>query len=387
MTEPARLPSRRIVLVLAAPPLPFGNAAARWYSVLLRTLVERGHRVTALIPCVEENQAGEVHALFPKPDYDIRCFSHWQRKGIRAKWESFRRPSSYVFNDDLRACMRTLMADPQAILHLEHNWAGWLSRGYEDRAVLAVHFLVADDLPLRTWYAIVARAAERRLLHDHRIMTTVTPTLAKHVRTMAPAAHVTTIPLAFDTSLYDMPGALPVRPQPVVGLIGSFGWHPTTVAARRLLDVLWPQIAARVPHAKLLIVGRDAHRVLRAHLNQSDVEILDNVADIAPHFHALDVLLYAPPRGSGMKVKVMEAFAFGTPVVTTSAGAEGIPIQDGTHAGVSDDDDGLVERTIALLEDPAKQDRYRHAARELIERHCAPHLAVDRFEAVYAQCG
>jgi glycosyltransferase involved in cell wall biosynthesis len=88
-----------------------------------------------------------------------------------------------------------------------------------------------------------------------------------------------------------------------------------------------------------------------------------------------------------MKVKVMEAFAFGTPVVTTSAGAEGIPIQDGTHAGLSDDDHGLVERTVALLGDPVKRDRYRHAARELIERHCAPHLAVDRFEAVYAQCG
>ncbi len=378
---------KRVVLVLTAPPLPFGDAAARWYSVLIRTLVDRGHHVTALVPCAKESQAEEVRASFPEPVYDVRCFPYWHRTGIRAKWESFRHPSSYLFHDNLRASVRELMADPEAILHLEHNWAGWLSDGYESRAVLSVHFLVAEDLPRVTWYAVMARAAERRLLRHHRVMTTVTQILANRVRTMAPQAEVLTVPLAFDTSLYEMPDALPRRTEPVVGLIGSFGWHPTTLAAQRLLDVLWPRIVERVPHAKLLLVGRDARRVLRAHLNRSGVQILDNVADIAPYFHALDVLLYAPPKGSGMKVKVMEAFAFGTPVVTSTAGAEGIPIQDGTHAGLSDDDEGLVERTVALLEDVDRRERYRHAARRLIEHHCAPDLAVDRLESVYDRCG
>jgi glycosyltransferase involved in cell wall biosynthesis len=278
------------------------------------------------------------------------------------------------------------MTEPDAILHLEHNWAGWLSRGYEGRVVLAIHFLVAEDLPRSTWYAMMARAAERRLLERQQVMTTVTSILTERVQAMAPQAEVVTVPLAFDTSLYEMPDALPAR-EPVVGLIGSFAWQPTTVAAQRLLDVLWPRIVKRVPTAKLLIVGRDARRVLRAHVNRPGVQILDYVADIAPYFHALDVLLYAPPRGSGMKVKVMEAFAFGTPVVTSTAGAEGIPIQDGTHAGLSDDDEGLVERTIDLLEDTARRERYRHAARQLIEHHSAPNLALDRLEGAYARCG
>jgi len=373
---------KRIVLVLTAPPLPFGDAAARWYYVLIRTLADRGHRVTALVPCATESHAEEVRALFPKPEYDVRCFPYWARTGLRAKWESFRRPSSYLFHDDLRASVRTLMTEPDAILHLEHNWAGWLSRGYEGRVVLAIHFLVAEDLPRNTWYAMMARAAERRLLEDQHVITTVTPVLTKRVQAMAPQAEVVTVPLAFDTSLYEMPDALPARSEPVVGLIGSFAWQPTTVAAQRILDVLWPRIVERVPTAKLLIVGRDARRVLRSHVNRPGVQILDYVADIAPYFHALDVLLYAPP-----KVKVMEAFAFGTPVVTSTAGAEGIPIQDGTHAGLSDDDDGLVERTVGLLEDAARRERYRHAARQLIEHHCTPDLAVGLLEPVYARCG
>ena len=387
MTTAAPSPSKRVVLVLTAPPLPFGDAAARWYSVLLRTLVERGHRVTALVSCARKSQSEEVHTLFPAPSFDVRCFPYWDRTGPMAKWESFRRPSSYLFNDDLRASVRELMADPVAILHLEHNWAGWLSRGYEGRAVLGVHFLVSEDLTSRTWYAMMARSAERRLLQRHRVMTTVTPVLTQRVQSLVPNAEVETVPLAFDTSLYDMPPTLPTRAQPVVCLIGSFGWQPTTLAARRLLEVLWPQIVDRVPNSKLLMVGRDAHRVLHAHLDRPGVKILDGVDDIAPYFRALDVLLYAPSTGSGMKVKVMEAFAFGTPVVTSTAGAEGIPIQDDTHAGLSDADEGLVERTVALLRDPTRRERYRHAARQLIERHCAPGPAIDRLESVYARCG
>ena len=41
----------RVVVVMIEPPLPFGSAAARWYYVLLRGLVERGHRVTAFAVC------------------------------------------------------------------------------------------------------------------------------------------------------------------------------------------------------------------------------------------------------------------------------------------------------------------------------------------------
>ena len=49
----------RIVLVMIEPPLPFGNAAARWYYVLLRGLVARGHRVTAFAAC---SKPGEIRS-------------------------------------------------------------------------------------------------------------------------------------------------------------------------------------------------------------------------------------------------------------------------------------------------------------------------------------
>ena len=84
-----------------------------------------------------------------------------------------------------------------------------------------------------------------------------------------------------------------------------------------------------------------------------------------------------------MKVKIQEAMAFGVPVVTTSEGVEGLPAEDGRHAGISDDDAGLIDRTIALLGDPARQNRQRLSARQLLETHCGPKRTLDAIEAVY----
>ena len=104
-----------------------------------------------------------------------------------------------------------------------------------------------------------------------------------------------------------------------------------------------------------------------------------------PYFEATSVMLYAPGRGSGMKIKILEAFGYGIPVVTTSEGVEGLPAVDGIHAGVCEDDAGLIDRAVALLEDPAAQNRQRWAARELLESHCGPKPTVDAIEEIYGQ--
>ena len=95
-------------------------------------------------------------------------------------------------------------------------------------------------------------------------------------------------------------------------------------------------------------------------------------------------MLYAPGRGSGMKVKILESFGFGVPVVTTSEGVEGLPALDGVHAGVCDDDAGLIDRTVELLRDRAGQNRQRAAGRALVESHCGPKPTVDAIEQIYA---
>lgn len=151
----------------------------------------------------------------------------------------------------------------------------------------------------------------------------------------------------------------------------------------RLLTDLWPRIREQVPSARLRIVGRRARSAFRDHLDRPGVEIHENVPDIIPYFHGMDALLYAPPHGSGMKVKVLEAFALGTPVVTNASGIEGTDAADGVHCGVAEDDAGLVERAVALLRDPARRDAHRIAARRLVEACCGPEATLDAVERMY----
>ncbi|HEY0467789.1 MAG TPA: glycosyltransferase family 4 protein, partial [Polyangiaceae bacterium] len=209
-------------------------------------------------------------------------------------------------------------------------------------------------------------AAEYRILNHYRHVAALTDRLAADIHKIAPRRRPAVLPLGIDASLYPFGADDPIGAR-TIGIIGNFSWTPTHRAAVRLLTKLWPRIKAKVPDAQLLIVGRDAVlRIGRADPN-SDVEIVENVPDIIPYFKRLHVLLYAPAHGSGTKVKVQEAMALGIPVVTNADGGEGIPAKDGEHWGLAEDDEGLIERTIALLNDADSRRARRIAARTLLE--------------------
>jgi glycosyltransferase involved in cell wall biosynthesis len=382
----------RVVVVMVEPPVPFGNAAARWFYVLLKGLVERGHRVTAFAACSKPDEMARAAALFPAPLYDLRCYPHPRRRGLRAKWETWRRPCSYLFSAELCRALEAELARGFDVLHLEQLWSGWLGLCHRDRALLNVHFLAGMDLehaPISTWRERLARSlirtAEARLVRRFTHFRTLSPRLASALLRVNPRARVRTVPLALDTGLYGYvpPGSPPAAP--VVSVIGNMDWYPTRSAAERFLTRLWPGIKARAPEARALVVGWNARVALKNFLNLPDVTVEENVPDIHPYFERTAVLLYAPASGSGMKVKVLEALAFGVPVVTTSEGVEGLPAEDGVHAGVSEDDGGLIERTVRLLCDVRARERQRAAGRVLLEAHCGARPALDAVETIYRE--
>lgn len=385
--------TRRIVLVMMDPPLPFGNAAARWYYVLLKGLVERGNEVVALTACANPADVPAVRDLFPTPAFDLRTFLYPQRAaGLRSKWKSFQRPYSYMFGPELRQTLQSELDRGCDILHLEQVWAGWLGLRHVNRALLNVHYLVDIDLPeastgspVERLRRAVTRRAERRILARYRTISALTDRLAARVASFAPRATVHTVPLGMDLGFYPLRRVDHAAPDKrlTLSLIGSFNWEPTSSAARRLLTRLWPEIARRVPSARLQIVGREAERTLGEFTGTERVSIVENVPDIMPYFYEADVILYAPTRGSGMKVKVLEAFALGVPVVTNQDGVEGLMVEDRVHADVTDDDAELIDRTVALLEDADLRARRAAAAQTLVEQQCAPGRVLDILDTVY----
>jgi polysaccharide biosynthesis protein PslH len=380
---------RRVVLVLPDPPLPFGNAGARWFYVLVRDLPARGYDLTTFAACRSADEHAKVTALLPPDRFDVRLYPPPQRGAIRSKWETLRRPHAHMFSDDLRRDLAAALNKRPDVLHLEQLWTGWLGLPYAARAVLNVHYLFEVDLATAPAAAterlrrLNAWVGTRRLLRRFSHITTVAPRLTRQVARLVPDACVTTVPFGLDVGNYPFeprghPGATPV-----VALIGSFEWYPTLAAAERLLTRLWPEIARRLPTARLALVGRNAGPALRRWAGMPNVTVHENVPDILPHFRTADLLLYPAPSTSGIKVKVLEAFAMGVPVVTTPDGVEGLPAQDGVHAGITLDDVGLVKRAIQLLTDVDRWRRTRQAARRLVEAHCCPERVLGEWERVY----
>jgi glycosyltransferase involved in cell wall biosynthesis len=391
---------RRIVLAMVEPPLPFGNAAARWYYVLLKGLVERGHRVSAFAACSKAEEIDKARALFPQPEFDLRLYPFpAAKKGWTNRLQTVKRPYSFMFSPELKRDLEAELARGYDVLHLEQLWSGWLGIGHEARSLVNVHHLVWIDLgglddPGAVPHAVKLRErlqnqlmfwAERRLVRSHRHFRSCSPRLVDPMKRVNPAADITTVPVGIDPDRYAFIPDERRSQTATLSLIGSMAWYPGYSAAVRLLTRLWPEIKRRVPHARLEIVGWSARSALKEFLNAPGVEIAENVPDTQPYFDRTNVLLYAPSRGSGMKIKILEAMAFGVPVVTTSEGVEGIPAQDGVHAGVCEDDAGLIERTVALLEDPDRQNRQRHAARALLESHCGPKPTLDAIESIYTR--
>lgn len=385
----------RAVLVLPAAPLPFGDTAARWSHLLARELLGSGHEVACLT--VSDEPAARVAEARARLEaaagrgrlrwhaFPLRGAVHPLRRKLRNAYRPF---SELAYAPGLRETLAAELARGYDVLHLEQLWSGWVGLGVP-RSLLNVHHLEIIDLEHarpRTWVERKARwqmrRATDRLLRATPSMRLFTPRLHARVRTFNVRARLWVVPFALDLSLYPMQ---PVVDEPVVGLLGSMHWPPSRSAAERLLTRIWPLVKARVPRARLLVAGWNARRYLADFAHLPDVAIEEDLAAPTDFFSRVSVLAYAPGRGSGMKIKVMEAMAYGVPVVTTSEGVEGMEVVDGEHAFVAEEDAAIADHIEALLADRASRLRLRDSARGLLEARYTAGPVMGRMMEVYDQ--
>lgn len=194
------------------------------------------------------------------------------------------------------------------------------------------------------------------------------------------------MPVGMDPSLYSfIPKEKRRFEKPNITIIGNMGWYPSYSAAERLLQHIWPQVKEQIPSAELRIIGWNARQALKKYCDQKDVMIYENVPDIQPYFEQASVMVYAPSRGSGMKIKILESLLFGVPVITTEEGAEGLPAEDMIHLGLANDNQGLIDRTLKVLSSETMQETLRTNGRSLVENHCSGKVTVDKMEIIYQQ--
>jgi glycosyltransferase involved in cell wall biosynthesis len=381
------------VIVTPAVPHPFGDTAARWFYVLITELAARGHELAAVAATEEaETRVTEARERLAKLDGKVALHFHRLKVdgfALRRKWQNLVRPRSEMIQDrELRELLARELRQGCDVLHLELLSSGWLGVG-NPRALLNVHSFDAIDWSERAsmtarerkalWQA---QRATDRLLHEITNVRLLTPRLKEAAEAINPAGHYWVVPFALDTTLYPLQ---PPATEPVVGMIGSMHWEPSRSAARRLMTRIWPLVKQRVAAARLYIAGWNAAKYLSDCASQPDVVLAENLEHPTEFFSKAAVMVYAPSRGSGMKVKVMESMAYGVPVVTTWEGMEGIEYQNGRECWVSESDEELAERICRLLENPSERGQMREAARSLMDERYSPRPVVDKMISVYEE--
>src|SRR5262249_31565581 len=137
------------------------------------------------------------------------------------------------------------------------------------------------------------------------------------------ASAVHTVPNGVDCAAFpDLPTGR--GGPPVVMFLGTMSWGPSAAAARVLAREVLAVLRGRVSGVVLAVVGRDAPADLLALSGSPGIEVTGGVPDVKPHLLRASVLAVPLDAGGGTRLKILEAFAAGLPVVSTAVGAEGI---------------------------------------------------------------
>jgi glycosyltransferase involved in cell wall biosynthesis len=168
-------------------------------------------------------------------------------------------------------------------------------------------------------------------------------------------------------------GRYPFRPsgrQPLTMLfLGSFRHRPNRAALDWFVERVLPLVLAKTPEARLVVAGfgappAEAYPAAAAHL-----DALGAVEDVREPLARYAVFVCPVLGGSGVRVKLLEAFAAGIPAVSTRIGAEGLADIDGEVCRLAETPQDFAARVLELFDDPAAAAALALRARSEVETH------------------
>ncbi len=166
-----------------------------------------------------------------------------------------------------------------------------------------------------------------------------------------------------------MPQVPPLTAEPTLLLLGAYHYYPNINAANFLIEMVFPHIRQQVPKAQLIIAGKQPENIRSYTRGLSGVEFTGFVDDLAALYRRSRVVCCPILSGGGTRVKLVEAAAYGKPMVSTRIGAEGLEFVDGQAVLLRDDLTSFAAACVELLQNDALCERLGAAARMAAIEH------------------
>jgi sugar transferase (PEP-CTERM/EpsH1 system associated) len=172
------------------------------------------------------------------------------------------------------------------------------------------------------------------------------------------------VPTGVDTE-YFRPSGTSSRAADLV-FTGSMDWLPNQDAMRYFCRHVLPLVRADEPGVRLTIVGRSPTPAVLSLAKEAGVRVTGRVDDVRPYMDDAAVYIVPLRIGGGTRLKIFEAMAMGKAVVSTTVGAEGLPVADGEHLLLADEPRSFADAIVRVIRDRDQRERLGSAARALV---------------------
>ncbi len=167
--------------------------------------------------------------------------------------------------------------------------------------------------------------------------------------------------------------------------LGNFRHLPNQEALDFFVSRVWPEVRREHGKARLIVAGAQAPPGFESRLNQPGIEFVGQVEEVRDVLSRYAVFVCPILSGSGVRVKLLEAFASGIPVVSTPIGAEGLAEPGADFVELAADARGFANRVRALLAEPQRAREIARRARREVERNWDMAVLTERLEKHYRE--
>jgi glycosyltransferase involved in cell wall biosynthesis len=375
-------PAPRVLAVTSELPWPLNAGGHLRTFHLLRTLARRFP--LRLVTAIRPEEAPGVEALRAHgidvcpaavgPRRLLREGARVVAAGLRGEpYVCYRRHDRHPVRDAMR---RELAAATPDVLYLDHLDSLIFRRlAPQIPCVVDLHNAYSTLVrrtaeeqrnPLkRAYLKREARLLARMEVRAAREATALLTVSAEEQRYFASlgAGSVALVPNGVDVAAF---GSLALERSgpPTLLYVGAMSWEPNAQAALFLGREVLPTVRQTIPEARLQIVGRDPSPELLALRGLPGVEVTGGVPDVVPYFASAHVLAVPLEAGGGTRLKILEGFAAGLPVVSTPVGCEGIAAVHREHLLIAERGT-FAETLVRLLQDHPLRQKLAVQAREL----------------------
>lgn len=343
----------------------------------------------AAVEALRRELGAGVHAI-PIPG-EVSVLS---RAGVHARSVLSRKPYTwyeYMAPGFAAHLEQAIVSRPPALVHMDSlDLARWLPCLTGTPVAVTHHSIESELLRLRARHHS-SRYVARYLYHQadlvERVEAEWAPRVAMNVmmsevdaerlKALAPGARTMVAPNGVDTAAMVPDQDATVDPHRIV-FLGPTYMFPNRDGLEYFFGEIWDQIRAKVPDATISLIGKNGPADHQRYAAIPGVTPMGYVPDIRPGFARAACSIVPLRVGGGTRLKILDAWALGKAVVSTSVGCEGLDARNGQNILIADEPVTFADAVIAVLQDASlRRQLEQDARRTVVQRYSWERIGSD----------